>query len=125
MLAPTKYPDYHYVPQEHKAIDDRLVNWADYVRVKYPSWVGPIWKLGRSGGRQWHQPEFRRACDTLDGHKVEKAVAELPPPHRDALRWCYVHRYHEQRYRKQHGLTREGLFQLIQDGRRMLMNRRV
>lgn len=125
MLMRVQAPDFHYVAPEHRAIDERLTNWADYVRVKFPSWVSPIWKLGRSGGRQWHQPEFRRSCDTLDGHAMEKAVAMLPAPHRDALRWCYVHRYHEQRYRKQHGVTQEELFRLIEDGRRMLINRRV
>jgi len=125
MLAPTKYPDYHYVPPEHKAIDDRLTNWADYVRVKYPSWVGPIWKLGKSNGRQWHQPEFRRACDTLDGHKVEKAVAELPPIHRLVIRWAYVHRTGEIQFRRKSGLTRDGLFQVLNDARAMLINRHI
>lgn len=125
MLMRVQSPDFHYVAPEHKAIDDRLTNWADYVRVKFPSWVSPIWKLGRSGGRQWHQPEFRRACDTLDGHAMEKAVSGLPHLHRDVLRWAYVHRTGEIQFRRRHGLTREGLAQLLHDGRCMLINRRV
>ena len=122
---PVKSPDFHFVPEDQRAIDLRLVNWADYVRVKFPSWVGPIWKLGRSGGRQWHQPEFRPACDTLDGHEIEKAVAKLPPIHRSTLRWAYVYRGGEIQFRKKVGLTREGLAQVLNDARRMLINRGV
>lgn len=125
MLMPLQHPDFHYVPSEHKAIDARLCNWADYVRVKFPSWVSPIWKLGKSNGRQWHAPEFRAACDVLDGNRLEIAVRALPEIHRDVIRWAYVHRYAEQRFRKQHGLTRDGLAQLLKDGRQMLINRRV
>lgn len=123
MLMPVKSPDFHYVDPKHQAIDARLENWASYVRVKFPSWVSPIWKMGKSNGRQWHVPEYRPACDTLDGHKIEKAVSALPPLHRDVIRWAYVHRYSEQRMRKERGLTKEGLYQVLQDARYMLMNR--
>lgn len=125
MLMRVQAPDFHAVPQDQRAIDARLTNWADYVRVKFPSWVGPIWKLGKSNGRQWHQPEFRPSCDTLDGHKVEIAVSNLPPVHREVLRWAYVHRGGEIQFRKKVGLTREGLAQVLNDARRMLINRRV
>lgn len=123
MLMPVKSPDFHFVSPEHKAIDARLENWASYVRVKVPSWVSPIWKLGKSNGRQWHQPEYRPACDTLDGHVIEKAVFALPVLHRDVIRWAYVHRYSEQQARRQFGLTKDGLFQALHDGRSMLKNR--
>lgn len=121
----TTNPDFHYIAPEQKAIDERLENWARYVQVKSPSWVSPIWKLGKSNGRQWHEPEYRPSCDTLDGHVLEKAVYALPSLHREVLRWAYVYRYHEQRFRKQNGLTRESLHQVLQDARRMLINRRV
>lgn len=113
------------MPEEQKAIDARLENWASYVRVKSPSWVSPIWKLGKSNGRQWHQPEHRPMCDTLDGHVIEKAVYALPALHCSALRWFYVYRYGEQKFRRETGLTRDGLVQVLKDARQMLINRRV
>lgn len=125
MLMPVKSPDFHYVAPEHKAIDARLENWASYVRVKFPSWVSPIWKMGKSNGRQWHVPEYRPACDTLDGHVIEKAVADLPKKHCAAVRWAYVFRDHPRRVSQQLGVTREELQRLIHDGRQMLINRRV
>lgn len=118
-------PDFHFIPPEHRAIDARLSNWADYVRVKSPSWVSPIWKLGKSNGRQWHTPEFRPACDVLDGHEIEKGVRDLPPIHMKAMRWFYVYRYSEREFRKQSGLTRDGLVLVLKDARQMLINRRV
>lgn len=125
MLMRMQQPDFHYVSPEHKAIDARLENWAAYVRVKFPSWVSPIWKLGKSNGRQWHTPEYRAACDMLDGNTIEIAVRKLPDLHRDVIRWAYVHRYSEQRMRKERGLTRDGLYQVLHDARTMLVNRQV
>lgn len=125
MLMPVKSPDFHFVPSEHKAIDARLENWSAYVRVKVPSWVSPIWKLGKSNGRQWHQPEYRPACDMLDGNAIEIAVRKLPELHRETLRWAYVFRGGEIPFRKRHGLTRDALALLLKDGRQMLINRRV
>lgn len=118
-------PDFHYVPEDQKAIDARLENWASYVRVKSPSWVSPIWKLGKSNGRQWHQPEFRPACDVLDGMALEKAVFKLPEPHRAAIRWAYVYKRHPAEFCKAQAMSKATLGILINDGRRMLINRRV
>lgn len=118
-------PDFHYIPEGHRVIDQRLDNWSRWVQVRPQAWVGPIWKLGKSNGRQWHEPEFRPMCDTLDGHVIEKAVLDLPSLHCAALRWFYVYRYGEQKFRKNSGLTRDGLVQVLKDARQMLINRRV
>jgi hypothetical protein len=64
-------------------------------------------------------------CDTLDGMAMEKAVAALPDLHKSALRWFYVYRYGEKKFRAQSGLTRDGLVQVLKDARQMLINRRV
>lgn len=64
-------------------------------------------------------------CDTLDGLVMEKAVSKLPELHKNALRWFYVYRYAEQRFRREAGLTRDGLVQVLKDARQMLINRRV
>lgn len=121
----TKNPDFHYVPNDQRAIDARLENWSRYVAVKLPGWVSPIWKLGKSNGRQWHAPEFRPACDVLDGHAMEKAVFKLPEPHRSAIRWAYVYRRHPAEFCKAQAMSKDTLAILINDGRRMLINRKV
>ncbi len=121
----TTNPDFNYVPEDQKAIDARLDNWSRYVAVKSPSWISPIWKLGKSNGRQWHEPEFRPACDVLDGMVMETAVYKLPELHRAAIRWAYVYKHHPARFCQQHGISKVSLGQVIADGRRMLINRRV
>ena len=119
MLAKTR-PDFFYVDPKHDAVDKRLQNWADWVRVRAPSWVAPIWRLGKPAGRQWHVPEYRATCDLLDAAEMEKAVYKLPKLHRDAIRWCYVYRYGEQRFRREQGLTADRLMEVIHQGRTML-----
>lgn len=125
MLMKVKSIDYFRVNPEHEAIAKRLMNWADWVQVRTPSWTAPIWKLGKSNGRQWHTPELRQECDVLDAAVIEKAVYALPEKHRAAMRWCYVYKYGEQRFRREQGLTREGVDALLHSSRQMLINRGV
>lgn len=121
----TTNPDFQYVAPEQKAMDTRLDNWARWVHVRPQAWVSPIWKLGKSNGRQWHEPELRPTCDQQDGSKMEIAVRALPDVHMRSLRWFYVYRYSEQKFRREAGLTRDGLVQVLKDARQMLINRRV
>ena len=120
----TRQIDYFYVEQKQEGIDRRLENWAVWVAVRRPSWVAPMFKMARSNSRQWHTPEVRAECNTLDAAVLEKAVYALPEAHRAAIRWCYVYKYAEDRYRRQHGgIERDTLMRLIRDGRQMLINR--
>lgn len=121
----TTNPDFHYVAPEQKAIDARLDNWSRYVQVKPQAWVSPIWMLGKSNGRQWEEPQYRPACDTLDGSDMEIAVRALPELHREAVRWCYVYKCHPAEFCRVMGIRKTALMQYINDGRRMLINRRV
>lgn len=138
MLMATKTPDYFHVDPKHQAIDRRLENWAQWVAVRRPSWVAPMFKMARSNARQWHAPEVRTECNTLDAAEIEKAVYALPEPHRAAIRWCYVYKYGAERFRKLHGvwvkekgakepqlrpMGDDTLLLLIRDGRQMLINR--
>ena len=68
---------------------------------------------------------LRNPIITLDGMVLEKAVYKLPSLHCSALRWFYVYRYSEQKFRREAGLTRDGLVQVLKDARQMLINRRV
>lgn len=122
MLMKARF-DCFYVDPKHDEVDRRLCNWADWVAVRHPSWVSPMFRMARSNARQWHTPELKRACNTLEAAQTEKAVYALPKAHRDVLRWCYVYRYGEYKFRKEAGLTSEGLLRLLHDARTMLANR--
>lgn len=114
--------DFHAVDPSHEVIHKRLENWARYVEVRGARWVAPIWKMGKSNGRQWHTPELRPEVDTLDGHKMEKAVGALPEKHREAIRWSYYYRDSPARKARQLAVTYEGLATLVRNGRSMLKN---
>lgn len=116
--------DFHLVRDVNLPIHERLMNWARHVSVGRTHWQGPIWRLGKSNGRQWHQPTISTPVDSRDGQRIERAVAHLPAPHRDAIRWCYVRRYILPHKIQRHlGVTERGLLTLIEDGRSMLRNR--
>ena len=120
--------DFFIIADRHLAIHERLVNWSRYVRPPESSkaQTGPIWKLGKSNGRQWHEPVISTPVDSLDGHRIEKAISQLPEKHREAIRWSYVHRWIlPHKVQRSLGVTREGLMELIVDARSMLVNRRV
>jgi DNA-directed RNA polymerase specialized sigma24 family protein len=116
--------DFHLVDAKHHAIHKRLENWARYVSVRRPQWMGPIWKMGKSHGRQWHAPELSDPLDQLDGHTMEKAVADLPAKNRDALRWSYVFKTTPAVAARELAVTYEVLAALVHGGRTMLVNRR-
>lgn len=118
-------PDFFHVEPNQLGIHDRLCNWAKYVASGRRAWQAPIWKLGRSNGRQWHEPVPRIPVDSQDGHKLEKAVCALPGPHREALRWAYIFRGPPHMARRELGVTDHGLYRLVSDARLMLVNRRV
>lgn len=116
--------DFHIVRDINLPIHERLQNWARYVSTGKTHWQAPIWRLGKSNGRQWHEPVLSVPVNTIDGHKLEKAVAALPDGHRDAIRWAYVHRRIQPFKMQRHlGVTEAGLLLLIEDARSMLRNR--
>jgi hypothetical protein len=118
--------DFFLVESHQLVIHARLNNWAAYVRDRPSRFVSPIWKLGKSGGRQWHEPKHGIPIDALDGHEVEKAMRHLPEKHRESLQWAYIYSFIPvHKVRKYFGVTEEGLMLLISQGRQMLVNRGV
>lgn len=117
--------DFFLVPDNQLDMHARLLNWAMWVSVSGGrfSAQSPMWRQGKSNGRQWHVPELRAEPDQSDGIKIERAVGLLPSPHAEALRWWYVRRYGPSKARRLLGTTSEGLFMLVKDGRTMLINR--
>jgi hypothetical protein len=60
----------------------------------------------------------------MDHLEIERAVSILPDKHRTAIRWAYAYPWVPvNRVRRELGLTRDALNQLLNDGRDMLVNR--
>lgn len=125
MLMKVKSIDFHHVPADQQAIDAKLRNWSAWVKPRAVSWSSPIWRLGKSNTRQWHTPEIRETCDMIAAQAMEKAVYHLPEKHRDAIRWHYVFPISPVKLCRHLGVTMEGLAELVQQGRQMLINRGV
>lgn len=120
------FTDYFVVEDHQLAIHSRLENWARTVGVwRVSGKQHPMWAKSQSNTRQWHEPDLNGPTDTLDGHSMEKAVAQLPIPNRDALRWSYVWCSGPLHMARKLGVTKDGLLKLVRDGRQMLINRRV
>lgn len=123
MLMKTREPDFFYVEPQHKAIHEELENWARWVEVRHPRWMSPIWKLGKSNGRQWHEPELRIEVRPLAAAEMEKKIYFLPEKQRAAIRWWYVYKHPPARECRKLGVSYEGLANLVRIGRVMLINR--
>ena len=118
--------DLNHVPARHDAIDQRLIEWARYVRVTPKAWAcQPMFRLYQSKARQWEaDPVIRVEINTLAAHEIERAVSILPPSHRTAIRWAYVFAFVPVgKVRRELGVTNDALAELIHDARCMLINR--
>lgn len=115
----------HHIDQAHQVIDERLRNWAKWVRVSGSTgFIQPMFKQGKTS-RQWDvDPVVPIAVDVLDGQAMEHAVRALPANHRSAIRWWYVSSWRpEYKVRREIGCTHDGLALLVHEGRGMLLNR--
>jgi hypothetical protein len=119
---PVEYVDFHAVEDKHQAIHAELENWARWLMNRPASHQGPIWRLGKPP-QHWEQVESGQMVDKLKAAQTEKAVSALPVKHCAALRWSYVFRTNPRREANRLGLTLDGLFELVHDGRQMLVNR--
>jgi DNA-directed RNA polymerase specialized sigma24 family protein len=116
--------DYSHVPDQHKAIHERLENWRRWVIVRPHGWqTHPMWRSALTS-RQWDvSPHIAVPVNTLDAVLVEKAVAALPEKQREAIRWSYVHAGNPVAMAKQLAVSKQGLADLVNSGRTMLKNR--
>jgi|SRR3972149_990224 len=124
LMRVTEAVDYNYIKPEHETIHARLENWARWVRVRPNGWAtSPMFRLYQSKNRQWEAPVIQHPVDTLDAVLVEKAVALLPVKHREAIRWSYVHCRDPLGMARTLAVSKQGLADLVSDGRTMLNNR--
>lgn len=93
-----------YVAPQHQDLHRRLINWARYVTPsRAPSLRNAIYRKAKSNWRQWHEVEYKAPVDELDGDLIERIIAGMPIPEREALRWYYV-RTHEHTKKVRHKL---------------------
>ena len=121
-MSKKNLPDYARVEPHQIEIHERLRNWARWVMSRHGNSVNPMFRNYRSHAWQWHTPEIRETCDVIDAQALEKLVGTLPIKHREAVRWAYVWRYQPHTRCKELGLSPEGLYRHLRDGRQMLIN---
>ena len=117
--------DLSNIAPRHEAIDARLTEWSRWVKV-HPRQMAmqPMFRYAKSNSRQWEiDPPIHIEINTLAAHEVEKAVSALPDKHRTATRWFYVFAHVPVHVvRRELGLTKDALCQMIEDSRDMLRN---
>lgn len=110
------------VPAHQHSMHERLNNWAMWAKPGQSVSICPMFRQAKSNAFQWHPPEYRPTCDTIDAQFVEKAVCKLPSEMRKAIVWWYIFRTGELAFRKKLGVTLERLDTLVINARQSLMN---
>ena len=117
--------DFHAVPPHHIDIDGRLRNWGIWCNSRQVASSSPMFRLAPSP--EPVRREYGTACanrvDRSDAICIARAVTQLPEKHAAALNWCYVKPVSPRRACIAIGVTMEGLAELVDDGRQMLVNR--
>lgn len=81
----------------------------------------PMFRLYRSRDNIASEPA--RRCDELAALDMQRAFVRLPEAHRHAIGWFYCFAWVSPgRVQRELGLTRNGLAQMVIDGRQMLQN---
>lgn len=112
--------DYSKVARGHEEIDQRLTHWARWVKVGHGRGsTMPMFRMYQSKARQWEtDPHIHIELDEHECLQTEKAVSSLPPPQRTAVRWAYAFPWVPVAVvRRELGVSREGLGDLIDAGR--------
>lgn len=116
--------DFFLVRDDHLAIHEKLEAWARWVRPRAQGWqVAPMFRQYRSKSWQWHRPEIQVQPNIPEAVAMEKAVAQLPEKHRDAIRWSYVFTGNPAGMAQRLAVSKQGLMDLVSEGRTMLRNR--
>lgn len=124
LMRTQEFVDFNHVPDRQRAIHERLEQWARWVKVRPHGWqTAPMFRMFVSKARQWEAPVIHAPMNTIDALLVEKTVALLPEKHREAVRWSYVHCGNPVAMARMLGVSKQGLADLVTDGRTMLQNR--
>lgn len=120
--------DLNAVAPEHRAVDQRLANWGRWCSGGWgaPSSC-PMFRLMPPQPKDradapWGVP---LSVDSRDASLIASAVQALPEKHRHALNWFYVRPGSPRRVCQALGVNPQGLRDLLETGRAMLVNRGV
>lgn len=121
--------DFHRVEEHQQGIHTRLLNWARWChgRDGQSGACSPMWNLSHTppGARAEYAMSTPSPVDKMDAQAMAKGVAALPSMHRALVQWAYVKPIAPRRVAKELGLSFAGMYQLLRDGRQMLINRGV
>lgn len=116
--------DFWLVEDRHLEVHGKLEQWARWVRVRPSGWqVAPMFRQYRSHAWQWERPEVQAPVNVPQAVEMEKAVSLLPEKHREAIRWAYVFAGNPAAVARRLAVNKQGLLDLIHQGRAMLVNR--
>lgn len=124
--AHAPYTDLHAVRAGHERIDDRLCNWARWLREHRGMHrrTAPIWRQYRAPSTATvYGAEIRPPVRAIEALQTERAVVALPAKYRAAIKWCYVTKRAPAETARSLAVSVFGLMQLIHDGRQMLIDK--
>lgn len=124
MTAVRAYVDFSHVDEKHREIHGRLENWARACHGGGGSSALPMFRLYRPD-EHWEGEAASIPIDHADAGKIARGVFMLPKPHGMAIGWCYVKKSPPRKACQALGVTMEGLWLYVRDGRQMLVNRKV
>lgn len=86
------YVDFNAVPEAHRQIDARLVNWGRWCHGSVARQVSPMFRMVPPEPKDSAQARMETGdrIDHLDAAKIHAAVIHLPLQHRGVLNWVYV-----------------------------------
>jgi hypothetical protein len=114
--------DFNRVDPQQVEIHERLENWAKWQRGGHPGNVHPMFRHYRARNAE-SAPSASAEVDGLDAVAVQKVMKDIPQRHRIAVQWCYVQRGSHVKPCELLGVSKQGLFELIVQGRTMVVNR--
>ena len=117
--------DFSRVAPRHAEVDRRLALWGRWIIDRPKPWrTSPMFRQYRSHAWQWHMPEIHVQATPGENMQTEKAVCALPEKHAYAIRWAYMAPWVPvSMVRRELGVTRQGLADLINNSLDMLANR--
>lgn len=120
--------DFHVVPAHQDKMHLRLENWGRWSNPPPAPDIAPGFDRARSDEIQRETSEAsdaRPPVDVRDAIKVQAAMHFMPIKHRQALAWYYVKPSAPIKACRMIACTPEQLVIYVDDGRQMLINRKV
>ena len=113
--------DFSHVPSNQTEIHDRLENWAKWCRGSGSRNVHPMFRQYRDN--YWEAQPAPTYLNTIDATEIQKTMAHIPERNRMAVQWCYIAKSNPTRMCMALGVSKQGLLELVTDGRTMVKNR--